>query len=102
MRLVGRVLGYLFILGAIGALALDLVALYETGALRLAPLGEVWYRLDRASLNMLQAGIERNVAPFLWHDVIAPVLQWPAALVLVVPGIVLLIFCGGSARGRFD
>ncbi|WP_282605935.1 hypothetical protein [Pelagibius sp. Alg239-R121] len=78
---------------AIGFIALgrDLVAIAAGESFRLAPLGEVWFKLHSASLNMLQAGIERRIAPEVWDSVVAPALQWPTVLFFAVPGVLLLL-----------
>ena len=91
MRLL-RLIGWLLILAALAVLLwYDVWGWYQTGTWRMVRAGQVWFNLDRSSLNMAQAGIERHVARFLWFPVIATILQWPAALVLGVPGIVLLM-----------
>ena len=91
MRLL-RLIGWLLILAALFVLLRhDVWGWYQTGTWRMIPAGQVWFDLDRSSLNMAQAVIERYVARFLWFPVIATILQWPAALVLGVPGIVLLM-----------
>jgi hypothetical protein len=46
-------------------------------------LGEVWYDLSAASLNLTQAIIERYIWPPLWGDVVLPLLQMPFWLVCV-------------------
>ena len=91
MRLL-RLIGWLLILAALAVLLrYDVWGWYQTGTWRMARAGQVWFDLDRSSLNLSQAVIERYVARFLWFPVIATILQWPAALVLGVPGIVLLM-----------
>ena len=100
MRLFGRLLGYFLILLTVGSFGLDLLSLVQSGRLRFSPLGELWFRLDSASLNTTQAAIERYVSPQLWDWIFAPVLQWPAVFVFLVPGIVLLVLCGRSRSKR--
>jgi hypothetical protein len=91
MRLL-RLIGWLLILAGLAVLLwYDVWGWYRTGTWRMVRAGQLWFDLDRSSLNLVQAGIERHVARFLWFGVIEPVLQWPAALVLAVPGIVLLM-----------
>ena len=54
-------------------------------------LGQIWFEIDPQSLQVSEAIIERYIdpcgliialgcSPFLWHPVIASVLQWPAVL----------------------
>jgi len=77
---------------ALGALAL-LSDLHITGGgldYRPAALGEVWYRWHAASLNLLQAIVERYVLPQLWSDVLLPLLLAPAWIVAVILGAILI------------
>ena len=55
------------------------------------PLGGSLYRWDPAALNTLQAGIQRHLWPWLWDDVVLPVLEQPAWLVPAVLGALLLL-----------
>lgn len=54
-------------------------------------LGQIWFEIAPQSLQVSEAIIERYIdpcgliialgcSPFLWHPVIASVLQWPAVL----------------------
>jgi len=85
-----RFLGWLFVLAAIGAFGWEAWTAIQTGGWRLVPLGELWFKLDTASLNAAQAGIQRHVAPWLWEPVITTILQWPGWAVFGVPGLLLL------------
>jgi hypothetical protein len=60
----------------------DALNYWQTGTYDPLQLGTLWYQIDRASLNLVQAVIERHVYPALWQDVIFPLLVWPAWLVL--------------------
>jgi len=94
MRIVLRLL-----LGALGVLALALAlwpaareaSLLAAGAHAFIPLGQLWFELDPPSLNMAQAGIQRHVAPWLWEDVVQPLLVMPAWPVLGGLGLALLL-----------
>lgn len=75
------------------------------GAHRFIPLGQVWFEVDAASLNMTQAGIQRHIAPWLWDDAVQPLLEQPAWPVLAALGLALLWALlrlrprGGGRRG---
>jgi hypothetical protein len=93
MRLIMRLF-----LGVIAALLL-LAALWPAGREAIAfagaghqfiPLGQIWFEIDPPSLNMTQAGIQRHVSPWLWEDVVQPVLELPAWPLLAGLGVVLL------------
>ena len=86
-----RLLGAVLVLGALAALVYDLGGFAPPSDQQFSPLGQLWFQLHPASLNMLQAGIERNLDPDLWHETVFPILQQPAVFVLALPGLVLLL-----------
>lgn len=86
-----RVVGAVFVAGALAALAWDLYRAIQGGALRLRALGELWFALDPGSLNLVQAVTQRYLLPALWDPVLVTVLLWPAAVVLGVLGVLLLL-----------
>ena len=51
--IVGRIIGWIFLLAAVGVFSWDLVAIIITGELTITPLGEIWARIDTASLQLL-------------------------------------------------
>lgn len=53
------------------------------------PLGGVIFQLHPPLLNTMQAGLQRNLAPWLWNDIIQPLLVQPNGL---VPGLLGLLF----------
>ncbi|HIC81997.1 MAG TPA: hypothetical protein EYP07_13710 [Kiloniellaceae bacterium] len=95
--IVGRILGWFFLFGALVLLGWDGVSAMSSGDWRFAALGQRWYEIDQAlggfSLNTLQAGIERNISVSLWDNVFAPLLGWWAwAVFLVIGAVLVLIF----------
>jgi hypothetical protein len=86
-----RFLGWLLIIFALAVLLNDAWRSYQTGQWGMMAAGQLWYDLDRNSLQLAQPAIERHVARWLWFPVIATILEWPAALVLGVPGVLLAI-----------
>ena len=92
MRLLVRLLGFLFLVAGFAVLFfVDLGARADGASFSFTPLGQFWYSLDPGSLNLTQAVVERYIWPVLWDPVLITVLQWPAALVFAVPGLVLLV-----------
>ena len=89
--IVGRIIGWIFLLAAIAVLSWDLVAVIITGNLAITPLGEIWARIDATSLQLFQAGVQRHVAPWLWDYIVQPILEAPAALDFFVVGILLVL-----------
>ena len=81
--------------GAVEANVARAVALCREIAARgdgeLSQLGALWFQLHPGSLNLLQAGIERNIDPDIWQDRIVPFLEFPAVFALMLPGLIVLL-----------
>ena len=88
--IVGRLVGWLFIIAALVAEGRDVWGLWDTGHYQVSALGQLWAEVNRNSLLLLQPAIQRHVAAWLWDWVIFPVLQWPAVVTLAVPGVLLV------------
>jgi len=93
-----RIIGWILILLAIAAAGHEIFAAVEAKSYRFKAFGELWYMIDRASLNIFQAAIQRHVWPFLWDGVIAHILLLWAWLVLAVPGILVTWLCRRRVR----
>jgi hypothetical protein len=65
-----------------------------------ASLGAVLFALDAAFLNTLQAGVQRNIAPWVWTDLFLPVLGAPCWVGPSVIGAVLILIGRFGAAGR--
>jgi hypothetical protein len=96
-----RTLGWLFIVFGVVILGRDMARWMEFGYFQATPFGQIWYLIDRASLNTSQAFVERHVAIWLWQGVIGPILRWPAWVTLPIVGSVFLLVTGAlRARQR--
>jgi len=91
--IVCRLIGWVFVLAALSALAYEIMEAVASGSWRMIALGELWFELHAASLNAAQAGIQRYIAPWLWEPVIATVLLWPGWAVFGVPGLLMVWLC---------
>lgn len=100
MRSLCFAIGALFLLAAAGAFGYELARQSEGEAFEFQPLGQIWFDIDAASLNLFQAIVERYITPKLWDMVILPVLYWPAFLVFLVPGLALFLLCMLIRRRR--
>tara|TARA_R110002072_G_scaffold226299_2_gene383268 strand:- start:64 stop:387 length:324 start_codon:yes stop_codon:yes gene_type:complete len=90
--IVGRVIGWIFLIAALAVLARDVLASIDAGALSLIAAGELWFTLHQTSLQVAEPAIARHIpviGPWLWHPVISTLLTWPALFVFGVPGLVL-------------
>ena len=90
MRIVTRLFGLFFLLAALLVLAADLAAADQGSDSEIMPLGGLWYSLDPASLNLVQAVIERYIWEPLWDPLLLAVLQWPAAPAFGLLGLLLM------------
>ncbi len=62
------------------------------------PLGSLLYSVDSGFLNLLQAGIQRHLSPWIWDSLMVPILIRPAWLLPAAGG---LICAGGAASLTF-
>ena len=72
--IVGRVIGWVFLLAGAAVLARDVMVWLDTKVWAPIALGQLWYQLDRSSLNLAQAVIQRYVLAFLWDPIIVSIL----------------------------
>lgn len=97
LQVVGPV-GWALAAIALITLAYELSAYAETGRYRVIPLGELWFNVHVASLNLIQAVVQRYLHPFLWDPIITTALQWPAWSLLGAPA-ALLVAVASNRRG---
>lgn len=59
----------------------DAVLTTSNGSLVLTSLGKDWFTIDRGSLNLSQAFVQRYLVPEIWDPFIVTILQWPSWVV---------------------
>jgi len=69
-----------------------------TGSYKAISAGELWFAIDRGSLNLMQAVTQRYIAPWLWDPVVVAILKLPVWALLGVPG-ALVLWCARGKRG---
>ena len=90
MRYFFRIIATLAGLVAAYAIWQDLTSSYSAST----PLGQLWYLYSPTTLQTTESIISRYIdpcglitaldcSPFLWHPIIATILGWPAALVMI-------------------
>ena len=87
----GRIIGWIVLLAGLSVLVRDLLVLFDTGHWAPLALGQAWYDLDRSSLNLVQAVVQRYLHRFLWDRIIVELLLLWAFAVLIGLGAVILI-----------
>jgi hypothetical protein len=97
---VGRWIGWLALLGGLAVLVRDLVAWADTGHFAPIVLGQLWFNLAPASLNLAQAVIQRYIFPALWDPGITTLLFCWAAPLFIGLGLVLIALFRRRDRGR--
>jgi len=97
---IGRLVGWIIFLSGLAVLVWDVRAWIDTKHWAPIALGQLWFYLNRSSLNLIQAVVQRYIHPFLWDPIIVSILLSWAFVVLMVLGVLLLIlFRRRSARG---
>ena len=97
---IGRVIGWLLLLAAAVVFMRDLIGWYDTGVFAPTAAGQLWFDIDRSSLNLVQAVIQRYISAWLWQPVIATILLGWAVLVIGGPGLLLVWACRRRNRRR--
>lgn len=100
MTVAGRIIGWALFLIGVAVGGYEVISGLIAPEYRMIALGELWFKVDAGSLNALQAGIQRYIAPWLWDSVMLPILQLPAWTVFAVPGAVFIVGFHRLARKR--
>ena len=100
MRRTGWLLGWVFVFGALVAIAIDLFKWIRDGAYVFVSLGDIWAGINTNSLVGFGALIEKSVSPTLWSDILVPLLSLPAWTVLGAIAAILLILFRKPPRRR--
>jgi predicted membrane protein len=96
--MVRRLIGWIIFLAGVSVLVRDVIVWIDTKHWAPIALGQLWYDLNRSSLNLVQAVVQRYIHPFLWDPIIVTILFCWAFAVLMVLG--LLILALPDRRGR--
>lgn len=88
--IVGRIIGWIFLLIAVAILGWDIVTMVMTGKFGFIEGGRLWFLIDKDSLQVLQPAVERHLDPALWQYFLQPILEAPAFLPPLVLAILFL------------
>ena len=72
-----RAFGFLFLAAGFVSFVVDGIKTIASAGLVMTSLGQAWFDVHAASLNLVQALIERYTFPFLWDPVFVSVLFLP-------------------------
>ena len=98
--MIGRLIGWIIFLAGLSVLVRDVMVWIDTKDWAPIALGQLWFDLNRSSLNLVQAVVQRYIHPFLWDPVIVSILLCWAFAVLMVLGLLILAVSGRRARQR--
>jgi hypothetical protein len=96
--ILGRLIGWVVFLAGAAVLVRDILVWVDTKTWAPIALGQLWYQLNRSSLNLVQAIVQRYIHPFLWDPIIVSVLLCWAFAVLMVLGLLILAIFGRRSR----
>ena len=97
--IVGRVIGWIVLLAGGAVLVRDLLVWIDTKHWAPIALGLLWYQLNRSSLNLVQAVVQRYIHPFLWDPIVVSVLlSWAFAVLMILGALLLVLFRRRDAR----
>ncbi len=87
----GRLIGTAFLLGAAVTLAAEAFGWWRDDVWDFITLGAAWAAVNANSLVGLGAFVEKSISPWLWSEIMVPLLTLPLWLYLALPGAVLLV-----------
>src|ERR1700740_3074174 len=96
--MIGRLIGWIILLSGFSVLVRDVLVWIDTMHWAPIALGQLWFDLNRSSLNLVQAVVQRYIHPFLWDPIIVSILLCWAFAVLMMLGVLILALFGRRAR----
>src|SRR5262245_2264197 len=98
IRFLFRFVGLWLLAGAFVALIIDGTRSIAASRLILTPLQEAWGAIHPASLEVLQAWMERSVPGWIWDPVAMSILFTPLWAVLAALGLLFILIGRRKAR----
>jgi hypothetical protein len=89
--LVGRIIGWILFIGALPVFATDALLWAESGQWAPFSAGELWYSLAPSTINSAHTVVEVYFHPYLWDPVVIAILTFPAFLVPMGLGLLLML-----------
>ncbi|MBV9198325.1 MAG: hypothetical protein JO320_12180 [Alphaproteobacteria bacterium] len=100
MPMIGRLIGWIIFLAGLAVLVRDAFVWIDTKRWAPIALGQLWFDLNRSSLNLVQAVVQRYIHPFLWDPIIVTLLLcWAFAVLMVLGVLILAAFWRRAPRG---
>ena len=99
--MIGRLIGWIIFLAGLSVLVRDVMVWIDTKDWAPIALGQLWFDLNRSSLNLVQAVVQRYIHPFLWDPIIVSVLLCWASAVFIALGLLILVLSSRRSRSGF-
>src|SRR6516162_5039696 len=72
--MIARLIGWIIFLAGVSVLVRDVLVWIDTKRWAPMALGQLWFDLNRSSLNLTQAVVQRYIHSFLWDPIIVTIL----------------------------
>ena len=95
--MIGRIVGWIFLVAGCFVLVRDFWVSFQVRHWAPIALGQLWYAIDRSSMVITQAAIQRYISVKAWYVLDALLVVW-ASLALIIIGMALLL----AFRPRHD
>ena len=100
VKIIGGVLGWLLLALALMAGGAEGLASLQAGAWEPISFGQIWYDLHKESLALAQPAVQRYLHPVIWDYLLVSILLWPAWLLPLILGLVLMLLCRKRRKKR--
>ena len=91
--MITRLIGWIIFLAGVSVLVRDVLVWIDPKRWAPMALGQLWYDLNRSSLNFVQAVVQRYIHPFLWDPIIVSILlSWAFAVLMLLAALLLVLF----------
>ena len=97
-RNIGRLMGVALLLAAFLILAVEVFGWWRDDVWESLSLGAAWTSVNANSLVGLGAFVENSISPWLWIEILVPVLIQPRWLILGLTGAVLVLITRRKRR----
>ena len=94
----GRLIGAAFLLGSAVTLTVEAFGWWRDDVWDFISLGAAWATVNANSLVGLGAFVEKSISPWLWSEIMVPLLTLPLWLYLALTGAVLLVLTRRKRR----
>jgi len=100
VKTIGRVLSCLALALAFMAAGAEALASLQLGAWEPISFGQIWYDIHKESLALAQPAVQRYLHPVIWDSLFVSILLWPAWLLPLFLGLVLMLLCRKRRKKR--